>query len=69
LCCLFVDDIFDSIYFLKCLGDGFKEESLKYLPSPSENKENTNISTDEASTKKSEEHTYDLSRSSTAASF
>lgn len=50
-------------------GGGVEEESLKYLPSQSGNEEKTKLSTNEASTNKSEEHAYYLGRSSTAASF
>jgi hypothetical protein len=76
------------MYFLRCLvddvkgeslkylprqsgneGGGVEEESLKYLPSQSRDEEKTNLSTNEASTNKSEEHAYYLSRSATAASF
>jgi hypothetical protein len=67
LCRVLGDDVVDSMFFLQYLGEGVKEESLKYLPWKSGN--DSKISSDEASTKKSEEHAYYLNRSKTAASF
>jgi hypothetical protein len=61
--------MFDSTYFLQCLGEDVKEESLKYLPWQRGNEENNSISPNEASTNKPEDLALNLSRTASAESF
>jgi hypothetical protein len=61
--------MFDSTYFLQCLGEDVKEESLKYIPWQRGNEENNSNAPNEASTNTPEDHAFNLSRTTTAASF